>query len=154
HASANLFAGILFRTHLIPEPGGADGDGLTSYGVSSLGMGVVSGKVATGYIQYPTAPGAYGSTDTGVTRSPVNPALLPGGYGAISPYQPNDSIHYRQPNVYISDDPYGAYDYLYANAADRTLRDGILLWHADDGKPEHALTCLAYGIPAGEILKK
>jgi len=154
HASANLFAGILFRTHLIPEPGGADGDGLTSYGVSSLGMGVVSGKMTTGYIQYPTAPGAYGSTDTGVTRSPVNPALLPGGYGAISPYQPNDSIHYRQPNVYIPDDPYGAYDYLYANAADRTLRDGILLWHADDGKPEHALTCLAYGIPAGEILKK
>jgi hypothetical protein len=58
HASANMYAGIQLRTHLIPEPGGAEGDGLTSYGVSSLGMGVVSGKATTGHIQYPTAPGA------------------------------------------------------------------------------------------------
>ena len=152
--SANLFAGVLFRTHFIPEPGDVDDDELTSYGVSGLGMGVVSGKVTTGYIQYPTAPGVYDNTYTGVTRSPVNPALIPGGYRAISPYQPNYSINYRQPNVYIPDDPYGTYNYLYSNVTDRTLRDGIMLWHSNDGKMDHALNCIAYSIPEGEILKK
>ena len=116
-------------------------------------MGVVSGKVTTGYIQYPTAPGVYDNTYTGVTRSPVNPALIPGGYRAISPYQPNYSINYRQPNVYIPDDPYGTYNYLYSDATDRTLRDGIMLWHSNDGKMDHALNCI-YSIPEGEILKK
>ena len=87
--SANLFAGVLFRTHFLPEPGDDDDDELTSYGVSGLGMGVVSGKVTTGYIQYPTAPGVYDNTYTGVTRSPVNPALIPGGYKNISHYQPH-----------------------------------------------------------------
>lgn len=62
--SANLFAGVLFRTHFLPEPGDDDDDELTSYGVSGLGMGVVSGKVTTGYIQYPTAPGVYDTTHT------------------------------------------------------------------------------------------
>ena len=152
--SANLFAGVLFRTHFLPEPGDDDDDELTSYGVSGLGMGVVSGKVTTGYIQYPTAPGVYDNTYTGVTRSPVNPALIPGGYRAISPYQPNYSINYRQPNVYVPDDPYGTYNYLYSNVADRTLRDGVVLWHYNDEKTKHALNCLAYSIPEGEILKK
>ena len=117
-------------------------------------MGVVSGKVTTGYIQYPTAPGVYDNTYTGVTRSPVNPALIPGGYRAIYPYQPNYSINYRQPNVYVPDDPYGTYNYLYSNVADRTLRDGIVLWHYNDEKTKHVLNCLAYSIPEGEILKK
>ena len=152
--SANLFAGVLFRTHFLPEPGDDDDDELTSYGVSGLGMGVVSGKVTTGYIQYPTAPGVYDNTYTGVTRSPVNPALIPGGYRAISPYQPNYSINYRQPNVYVPDDPYGTYNYLYSNVADRTLRDGVVLWHYNDEKTKHALNCRAYSIPEGEILKK
>lgn len=152
--SANLFAGILFRTHFIPEPGDADDDELTSYGVSGLGMGIVSGKISTGFIQYPTALGVYDTTYTGVTRSPVNPALLPGGYKTIYPYQPNYSINYRQPNVYIPDDPFGTYQYLYSNTTDRTLRDGIMLWHSNDNKTDHALNCLAYSIPEGEILKK
>ena len=117
-------------------------------------MGVVSGKVTTGKIEYPTAPGVDDKTDTGVTRSPVNPALIPGGYRAIYPYQPNYSINYRQPNVYVPDDPYGTYNYLYSNVADRTLRDGVVLWHYNDEKTKHALNCLAYSIPEGEILKK
>lgn len=152
--SANLFAGVLFRAHFIPEPGDDDDDELTPYGVSGLGMGVVSGKITTGFIQYPTALGVYSSTDSGVTRSPVNPELLPGGYKTIFPYQPDYSNNYRQPNVYIPDDPSGAYQYLYTNAAGRTLRNGIVLWHADDSEEEHALNCLAYSIPEGEMLKK
>lgn len=152
--SANLFAGILFRTHFIPKPGDDDDDELTSYGVSGLGMGVVSGEITTNAITYPTAPGMFATAGSGVTRSPVNPALLPGGYKTISPYQSNYPATVRQPNVYIPDDPSGTYQSLYTNAAGHTLRDGIVLWYADDGKEEHALNCLAYSIPEEKVLKK